>query len=227
MEGGNSDINNSMKRKSNDISTGDNNNDNNDDDDDDDPSVHWERCQQSHKKRVKKMKEQKDKLENEIATMNSMIGGGRRGGESSITDINIAAADDDVIEIDAGGKIIRALRSTLTLAPDTMFTFMFSGRWEESLKRHNDRVILDHDPELIEIIINFLRMKKIEDPSMKAILRSPKIHVDKKENFDSLLRYFGLTDFFYPPRLQHHHHELDIAKINAVQSHDNDFFCFT
>ena len=55
-------------------------------------------------------------------TMNSVIGG--RRGESSITDI--VAADDDVIEIDAGGKIIRALRSTLTLAPDTMFTFMFS-----------------------------------------------------------------------------------------------------
>jgi hypothetical protein len=47
-----------MKRKSSDISTGDNNNnDNNNDednnDDDDDPSVHWERCQQSHKKRVR------------------------------------------------------------------------------------------------------------------------------------------------------------------------------
>ena len=97
-DGSNSDINNSMTRKSNDTSTGDN------------------------------------------TTMNSVIGG--RRGESSITDI--AAADDDVIEIDAGGKIIRALRSTLTLAPDTMFTFMFSGRWEESLTRHNNRVFLDH-----------------------------------------------------------------------------------
>ena len=96
-----SDINNSMTRKSNDTSTGDNN-----------------------------------------STMNSVIGG--RRGESSITDIIAAADDDDVIEIDAGGKIIRALRSTLTLAPDTMFTFMFSGRWEESLTRHNNRVFLDH-----------------------------------------------------------------------------------
>ena len=75
-------------------------------------------------------------------TMNSVIGG--RRGESSITDIADADDNDDVIEIDAGGKIIRALRSTLTLAPDTMFTFMFSGRWEESLTRHNNRVFLDH-----------------------------------------------------------------------------------
>jgi hypothetical protein len=157
------------------------------------------------------MKEQKDKLETEISTMNSLIGGG--GGESSITGI---AADDDVIEIDAGGKIIRALRSTLTLAPDTMFTFMFSGRWEESLKRHNNRIFLDHDPELIEIIINFLRMKKIEDP-LNIPVRTPKVHVDKKEDFDYLLRYFGLTEYLYPP--PQHHHALDIAKINVVQPH--------
>ncbi|OEU07146.1 hypothetical protein FRACYDRAFT_251621 [Fragilariopsis cylindrus CCMP1102] len=145
-------------------------------------------------------------------TMDSVVGG--RRGESSITDIIAAADDDDVIEIDAGGKIIRALRSTLTLAPDTMFTFMFSGRWEESHKRHNNRVFLDHDPELIEIIINFLRMKKIEDPAIP--IRSPKVHIDKKENFEYLLRYFGLTDFFNPSPV---FLPLDIGKIDVVQQH--------
>ena len=119
------------------------------------------------------MQEEKDNLQNEIETMNN-----------STVDSAATSNDDPIIEIDAGGKIIRALRSTLTLAPDTMFTFMFSGRWEESLTRHNNRVFLDHDPELIEIIINFLRMKKIEDPAIP--IRSPKVHVDKKENFEYL-----------------------------------------
>ena len=34
--------------------------------------------------------------------------------------------DDDIIEIDAGGKILRALRSTLTLPSNTMWSYMFS-----------------------------------------------------------------------------------------------------
>jgi hypothetical protein len=31
------------------------------------------------------------------------------------------------------------------------------------------RVFLDHDPELIEIIVNFLRTKKVEDPSNQVV----------------------------------------------------------
>jgi len=176
----------------------------NDDVDEDDPSILWERCQQSHKKRVKKMKEEKENLQNEIETMNNSIVGST----------SAAAGNEDVIiEINAGGKIISALRSTLTLAPDTMFTYMFSGRWEESMKRdNNNRVYLDHDPDLIEIIVNFLRMKKIEDPTKPV--QSPTVRIEKRNDFDYLLRYFGLTDFFYPsPDFL----PLDIGKIDVVQ----------
>jgi hypothetical protein len=169
-----------------------------------DPSVHWERWQQSHQKRVKQMEEEKDKLQNEIVTMNSVIGASAN------------VSDDDIIEIDVGGKVIRALRSTLCLAPDTMFTYMFSGRWEESLKRDdNGRIFLDHDPEFIEIIVNFLRKSKIKDPIEPV--RPPKVICDKKKDFDDLLRYFGLTDFFNPcpcPQFT-----LDIAEIDVVQPH--------
>ena len=170
-------------------------------DDDDDPSVHLERFQQSHKKRVRKMEEEKDKLQNEIETMNSIVGSAA------------ASNDDDIIEINAGGKIISALRSTLTVAPDTMFTYMFSGRWEESMKRdNNNRVFLDEDSELIEMIINFLRMKKREDPLRP--INEPILPVSKKENFDSILNYYGLTEFFYPPPV---FLPLDIGKIDIVQ----------
>ena len=150
-------------------------------DDDDDPSVLWERCQQSHKKWVKKMKEEKENLQNEIETMNNSI-----VGSTSAAAATAASNDEDIIiEINAGGKIISALRSTLTLAPNTMFTYMFSGRWEESMKRDdNNRVYLDHDPELIEIIVNFLRMKKIEDPTKPV--RSPMIRTEKRNDFDYL-----------------------------------------
>ena len=95
--------------------------------------------------------------------------------------------------------MIKALRSTLTLAPESMFSYMFSGRWEDTLIRDDcGRVFLDHDPELIELIVNFLRTKKIENQSSTTI-KSSKIPDGKKDEFESLLHYFGLTDFFYPP----------------------------
>mmetsp|Transcript_21133 Transcript_21133/g.22548 ORF Transcript_21133/g.22548 Transcript_21133/m.22548 type:complete len:141 (+) Transcript_21133:51-473(+) len=118
----------------------------------DDSIDHWKRCEESQRKRMKLMEEEKEKLQKEIDTMNSVIA--------------VAAAanisDDDIIEINAGGKIISVLRSTLCLvAHDTMFSYMFSGRWEESLTRDsNGRIYLEHDPELIELIVNFLRTKK-------------------------------------------------------------------
>ena len=148
------------------------------------------------------MEEEKDKLQNEIATMNSVFG----------SSANVS--DDDFIEIDVGGKIIRVLRSTLCLAPDTMLAYMFSGRWDDRLTRDNDgHVLLDHDPELIEIIINFLRKKKREDPS-NPVQSPPKVREEKKEDFISLLDYYGLSDFFYPPPVLL---PLDIANIEVFQ----------
>jgi hypothetical protein len=182
-------------------------------DDEDDPSVHLARFQQSHQKMIKKMeedhqimikkmKEEKDKLQNEIDTMNSAVG-------------SAASSDDFIIEINAGGKIISALRSTLTLAPDTRFTYMFSGRWEKSLKRDEcDRIFLDEESELIEIIINFLRMKKREDPFCP--IDELKLPASKKENFDSILDHYGLTEFFYPNAL---FLPFSISKIDVVQPH--------
>ena len=119
----------------------------------DDPFALWERLQESQQKKLKLLKEGTEKLQNEKDTMNS-----------AIADANIS--NDDIIVINAGGKIISALCSTLCLvAPDTMFSYMFSGRWEESLKRDSNGVVfIDENSELIEIIVDFLRMKKREDP---------------------------------------------------------------
>jgi hypothetical protein len=169
--------------------------DNNDDSDTatttEDPSVLiWERIQEKEKD-----------------TMNSI----------SATSSNVS--NDDIIEIDAGGKIIKALRSALTLAPDTMFSYMFGGRWEESLRRDsNGRVFIDEDSELIEIIINFLRMKKREDPSQPT--RSPKVRDDKKDDFASLLNYYGSTGFFHPTPV---FLPLDIASIDFVPPFRGNF----
>jgi hypothetical protein len=162
----------------------------------------WEIVQESQRKNMKRLKDETDKLQKEKDIMDSVV-----------TAANIS--DDDIIEINAGGKIIEALRSTLTLAPDTMFTFMFSGRWEESMKRDSSgRVFFDHDSELIEIIVNYLRMKKIEDPTDPVTF--PDVPDQKKKDFHRILRYFGLIDFFnsYPAFLP-----MDIPNIDVFQPH--------
>ena len=58
------------------------------------------------------------------------------------------------------------------------------------------RVFINEDPELVEIIVNFLREKEEED-SQRPILFAEKIPEGKKEKFDSLLNYYGLTSLFF------------------------------
>ena len=73
---------------------------------------------------------------------------------------------------------------------------IFSGRWEESLTRDKDgNIFLDYDDELIKIIVNYLREKKIEDPSDPVTC--PIIPRDKTKSFQRLIQYFGLAEFLY------------------------------
>jgi hypothetical protein len=44
-------------------------------------------------------------------------------------------ADDDLVEINAGGKIIVAKRSTLTQIQGSRMEALFSGRWDKKLMR--------------------------------------------------------------------------------------------
>jgi len=122
---------------------------------------------------------------------------------------------DDIVKINIGGKLfLQVFRSTLCLAPDdTMFTQMFLKRNINTNNITNNntnnntivqrldeegRIFLDHDPLLMETIINFLRMKKIEDP-FDPIVEPPEVAPGKKKDFRRLLNHFGLTAFFFYP----------------------------
>ena len=108
--------------------------------------------------------------------------------------------------------ILKVLRSTLCQAPgDVAFTQLFSAgaksppvalasttRAEPTGGNKNRAFFLDHDSELIETIVNFLRSKKIEDP-FDPIVEPPVVPEHKHKDFRRLLNYFGLTAFFYYP----------------------------
>ena len=60
---------------------------------------------------------------------------------------NLDATDDDLVEVNAGGKIMVAKRSTLTQMKGTRLEALFSGRWDQKLSRDSHgRIFLDVDP---------------------------------------------------------------------------------
>jgi hypothetical protein len=70
---------------------------------------------------------------------------------------NLDAADDDLIEINAGGKIIVAKRSTLTQIQGSRMEALFSGRWDKKLMRDgHGRIFLDVDPICFQSIVDYL-----------------------------------------------------------------------
>ena len=57
---------------------------------------------------------------------------------------NDNVSDDDLIEVNAGGKIVSARRGVLRQLKGTRFEALFSGRWDKKLQRDSSgRIFLD------------------------------------------------------------------------------------
>lgn len=65
--------------------------------------------------------------------------------------------DDDLIEINAGGKVVVARRGTLTQWKGTRMEALFSGRWDKKLLRdRDDRIFLDVNSDCFQAIVVYL-----------------------------------------------------------------------
>ena len=107
------------KRKSKSTSTASKsqNEDGNSEDDedvDDEAAVLWKKLQATQRKKMKQLEADTEQLQTEKDTMTAAM----------TAPANIR--DDDIITINAGGKLITALRSTLTIPVDSMWSYMFS-----------------------------------------------------------------------------------------------------
>ncbi|KAL7551066.1 hypothetical protein ACHAWF_014267 [Thalassiosira exigua] len=104
---------------------------------------------------------------------------------------NLDASDDDLVEINAGGKIVAAKRSTLTQIKGSRFEALFSGRWDRALQRDgNGRIFLDVNPMCFEAIVDYLSDMAIsseEDPPTP-----PAVSDEHKYILRSYLKLFGL-----------------------------------
>lgn len=106
---------------------------------------------------------------------------------------NPTASDNDLIEINAGGKIIAAKRSTLTQFKGTRLEALFSGRWDKKLQRDSDgRIFLDVNSHAFQKIVDFLHEWAISPSDNPPDL--PTIDGENQFILDHLLKLFTLKD---------------------------------
>jgi len=124
---------------------------------------------------------------------------------------NPDANDDDLVEINAGGKVIVAKRSTLTQIKGTRFEALFSGRWDKKLQRDkHGRIFLDVNPACFRAIVDYLNEVTIscEDnpPSYPTVDR------DYDNSLNCHLEMFGL-----PPKVKLSDHSIIIKDVKHVK----------
>ena len=92
---------------------------------------------------------------------------------------NPNASENDLIEINAGGKIIAAKRGTLCQIKGSRLEVLFSGRWDKELQKDDSgKIFLVVNPEGFQAIIDYLNEMAIstsDDPPQYPI-------ADREEN---------------------------------------------
>eukprot|EP00986_Skeletonema_menzelii_P015461 scaffold11801_cov145-Skeletonema_menzelii.AAC.1 len=118
---------------------------------------------------IDKLKEAKEQLLDRLQEFEE-----RKQNSAAVSDGSEYVRDDDVVEINAGGRIIAARRSTLSQLKGTRLEALFSGRWDKKLCRDsNGRIFLDVNGDCFQAIVDFLNEMTIsseehpsEPPSM-------------------------------------------------------------
>ena len=105
----------------------------------------------------------------------------------------VEVSDDDIINLNVGGTKMTTKRSTLCQIEGSLFSSMFSGRWETSLARDEDgSIFFDFNPQYFVLILDYLRGKAIATPENPVPL--PKVPDDQVKSFNNLIEYLGLSD---------------------------------
>jgi hypothetical protein len=110
--------------------------------------------------------------------------------ENGIFDVS----DDDLIEINAGGKVIAAKRGVLCQFKGTRLEALFSGRWEKKLLKDNKgRIFLDVNSDSFQAIIDWLNLLSIsseDDPP-----QSPSVDEEHRYILNHQMALFGHSPF--------------------------------
>jgi len=113
---------------------------------------------------------------------------------------NPNASGDDILEINAGGKVIVAKRSTLTQhTVGTEFGALFSGRWEKKLQRDNHgHIFLDVNSECFQAIVAYFNELMISSEDNPP--DPPSVDAEYEHILLQQIDLFGLWDRVGMPR---------------------------
>ncbi|KAL9178310.1 hypothetical protein ACHAXT_001738 [Thalassiosira profunda] len=101
------------------------------------------------------------------------------------------ASGEDIVEVNAGGKIIAAKRSTLTQLKGTRMEALFSGRWDKKLQLDSQgRIFLDVNPVCFQAIVDYLNEMAISSEDSPPDL--PSVDEEHKHILKHQLELFGL-----------------------------------
>ncbi|KAL7462194.1 hypothetical protein ACHAXS_002582 [Conticribra weissflogii] len=144
----------------------------------------------------KKLQESQDELRRDLDAELKKLSAKEKGLKDRLNELNNKKAecaeehgsmideDDDFIEVNAGGKVIAAKRSTLTQLKETRLEALFSGRWDKKLDRDaNGRIFLDVNPTCFQAIVDYLNEMTIscennppEPPSVESEIEHILVH---------------------------------------------------
>ena len=130
----------------------------------------------------------------------------------------------DVLALNCGGTKIQVLRKTLTQYDKSMLAARFSGRWDDSIEKDAEGAFfIDHPPELMIPLLNFLRARAIETPgtivpppqAMESLHPSGPARLNRMVD---MVEHFGMTPFVYQQRLELHRGKPEMVRItNGVE----------
>ena len=106
-------------------------------------------------------------------------------------------SEDDVLEINAGGKVIAVKRATMMQLQGSRFEAMFSGRWDKKLARDGSgRIFLDVNSDCFQAIVDY--MNELAISSEDELPTPPTVEDELHHILTHQMVLFGLSDALAP-----------------------------
>jgi len=105
-----------------------------------------------------------------------------------------SASGDDLVDLNVGGHFMSTSRHVLCSAEGSLLASLFSGQYDDKHLRDKDgRIFLDLDPVIFGKLLSHFRLRRLASPEEGAPL--PVVPEELKQDYDMMLRHFGLNDF--------------------------------
>lgn len=110
----------------------------------------------------------------------------------------VKVADNDIVDINVGGRLLTTKRGSLTQLKGSVLELMFSGRWEDRVDRDaSGNVFFDYDPDLFIILLRFLAAKARHGEAADNLSLRP-VPWELEDEFRLMLSDLGLECLLSP-----------------------------